>query len=102
MKIDAVITQKSYSGGFTASEIAELLQQLELTPDEEVCPVLAEGDNAVAFGFIRNQTITDVLKDEFGTGSQFERELLEVVNDTDLESPDKQYNFAGVQTFMDY
>lgn len=101
-KIDAVFTQRSCDDGLTASEINQLLATLGLAEDEEVYPVLAEGDNAIAFGFVRNQAVSDILGDEIGSGSRFERELLAVVNDMELETPDKLYDFAGIRTYMDY
>ena len=75
---------------------------LNLTEAEEVYPVFVEGDNAVAFGFIRNQTVTDVLNDEIGSSSRFEKELRKVVDDMRLETPDQLYDFAGVRTLMSY
>ena len=101
-KIDAVITQRSCEDGLCVSEIIKLLQHLDLAGSEEVYPIYVEGDNAVAFGFIRNQTVTDVLGDEIGKGSPFEEALLAVVNDTELETPDHLYDFAGVRTLMYY
>lgn len=101
-KIDAVFTQRSCEDGLTMDEIIQMLKHLSLTEDEEVCPVIAEGDSAIAFGLIRNQTVTDVLNDEIGRGSRFERDLLEVVNDVELETTDGLYDFDGVRTLMYY
>lgn len=101
-KIDAVFTQRSDEDGLTMNEIVTLLRHLHLAEGEEVCPVIAEGNSAIAFGFIRNQTVTDDLGDEIGPGSKFERELLAVVNDQSLETSDDLYDFAGVRTLMYY
>lgn len=101
-KINAVFTQRSFEDGLTASEIVQLLKPLNLAEDEEVYPVFVEGNNAVAFGFIRNQAVAGILNDEIGCSSQFERELRKVVDDMRLETPDQLYDFAGVRTYMYY
>lgn len=101
-KVDAVVTQRSAEDGLTGKEVVELLQNLALDDNEEVYPIYAEGDSSVAFGFIRNSVITEVLGDEFGSGSSFEEALLKVVNDVELDSNDCVYEFAGVKTLMYY
>lgn len=101
-KVDAVFTQRSNMDGLTAREISQLLAVLKLAKDDEVRPVFVKGDSAFAFGFIRNRVVVDTLGGKIDDDMPFKCELLAVVNNMNLESPDKIYDFAGVNTFMDY
>ena len=101
-KMDAVFTQRSCEDGLTQAEITDLLRYLCLQADEEVVPVIISGDNAAAFGFIRNNVIASVLNDDIGADAPFSVALRAVVNDMALETPGQHYDFAGVRTFMYY
>ncbi len=101
-QIDAVLTQRSDADGLTKEEIDVLLKRLSLIGDEEVYPLLFNGDNAVVFGFIRNDALREKLCDDIGEDSPFAQAVLAVVNDADLESADGLYSFAGVKTLMYY
>lgn len=101
-KINAVFTQRSDADGLTRAEIAALLEHLNLDGDEEVYPLVVNGDSALAFGFIRNETVSCALGDDIGETSPFVTELLAVVNDANLEKADHLYHFAGVNTLMYY
>lgn len=99
--LDAVFTQRSDVDGLTKAEILALLEHLGVTGDDEVYPVIVDGEFAMAFGFIRNEIANRVNLD-VGKNSSFARELLTVVNDTRLESTDHLYSFAGIRTLMYY
>ncbi len=101
-KIDAVFTQRSDVDGLTTTEIMKLLEHLGLDCDEEVYPVIINGDNAMAFGWIRNEVVSRILDDDVGANSPFAQNMLAVINNTDLESADQIYDFAGVRTLMYY
>lgn len=47
-KMDAVFTQRSCEDGLTQAEITDLLGHLRLQTDEEVFPVIINGDHAAA------------------------------------------------------
>ena len=101
-KIDAVFTQRCDEDGLTKAEIMKLLEHLDLNGEEEVLPIVAEGDISWTFGFIRDETVSDQLGDDVGKDSAFVTELLTVVNNMHLETPDNLYDFAGVKTLMYY
>ena len=101
-KMDAVFTQRSCEDGLTQAEITDLLGHLRLQADEEVFPVIINGDHAAAFGFIRNDVIANVLNDDIAADSPFAAALCAVANDMALETSDRLYDFAGVRTFMYY
>lgn len=100
--IDAILTQRSDENGFTKLEINRLLHYLNLFSDEEVIPISYEGNSAIVFGFMRMSACDEKLNFDTGPQSEFAKQVLNVVNDKKLESPDGHYEFAGVTTLMYY
>lgn len=100
--IDAILTQRSDENGLTKLEINRLLHYLNLFSDEEVTPILYKNDSAVVFGFMRTSACDEKLNFDTGPQSEFAKQVLNIVNNKKLESPDGHYDFAGVSTFMYY
>lgn len=101
-KFDAVFTQRHAEDGLTRGEVMDLLAHLKLSDGEDIFPLVIDGNNARAYGFIRNEAVSHTLGDDIGDHSPFVRDLLAVVNDMTLEHADRLYNFAGVRTLMYY
>lgn len=100
--IDAILTQRSDENGFTKLEIDRFLHYLNLFSDEEVTPILYKSNSAIVFGFMRISVCDEKLNFDTGPQSEFAKQVLNVVNDKKLESPDGHYEFAGVSALMYY
>lgn len=101
-RIDAVLTQRVGEDGFTRKEIQELLGHLHLEEEEEVDAVYLNADSCILFGFIRMQICEEQLSFDIGEHSSFGKAVIAVANDTELETQDGIYDFAGVKTYMYY
>lgn len=101
-RIDAVLTQRSCEDGFTMKEIQELLEHLHLEQEEEVDVICLDADNCILFGFIRMRVSEEQLGFNVGESSFFGQAAIAVANDTELETVDGLYDFAGVKTYMYY
>lgn len=100
--IDCILMQKPLDTAFTRDEIIRMIDsELMIYGAEEVDPIRFEGNNAWAFGFIREEA-ADRINYEYKPDSAFGKEVLSIIDDVSKENSSQYYCINGIRTKITY
>lgn len=101
-KIMAVLHEHPLDDGYSMNEIQTILfyelKRAGIDDDEELLPVMLDGEHGTVFGFIRYEAAEDLLSFRIDQNSECGSAVIAVLDDMEKETEDGIYEFFGVVT----